>query len=96
MESAGARVVPVDYRQPKEELAQLLGQLNGIYIPGDSMIALDNPTYMQTVFNILQWAKTHNDEKDKHFPLLATQYGYLAIIKLLTRIPELIVEVPKW
>jgi hypothetical protein len=34
--AGGARVVPVDYRLEDKELVNLLEQLNGLYIPGDT------------------------------------------------------------
>lgn len=36
LEQAGVRVVPVDYRLSRDELVSLFGQLNGLYLPGDS------------------------------------------------------------
>jgi len=36
LEAAGARVVPVDFTLDKNELPEVLSQLNGLYIPGDS------------------------------------------------------------
>lgn len=42
LESAGARVVPVSFLLPKEELLSLIGHLNGLYIPGDNHAVLEN------------------------------------------------------
>jgi len=36
LESAGARVIPIDYTQTEEKIKQQLKNLNGLYIPGDS------------------------------------------------------------
>jgi len=36
LESAGARVVPIDYTLTVEELRKKLREINGLYIPGDS------------------------------------------------------------
>ncbi len=35
LESAGARVVPINYRMRTSELKKLLHEVNGVYIPGD-------------------------------------------------------------
>jgi hypothetical protein len=37
LESAGARVVVIDYRMQYAELTKLLGSINGIYITGESL-----------------------------------------------------------
>ena len=36
LESAGARIVPVEYTLSQSKLHEMLEQVNGIYIPGDS------------------------------------------------------------
>tara|TARA_B100000780_G_C20956659_1_gene381726 strand:- start:470 stop:601 length:132 start_codon:yes stop_codon:yes gene_type:complete len=36
LESAGARVVPIDYTDNLDVMKKQLRNLNGIYIPGDS------------------------------------------------------------
>ena len=57
LEAAGARVVPVSFRLRDSSLYKLLGQLNGIYIPGDSIKILDSPKYMDTVEKIIEWSE---------------------------------------
>lgn len=44
------------------------------------MEILGDKQYMDSVFNIIAWAQDHNEEKENHFPLLATSYGYLAVV----------------
>lgn len=56
LEAAGARVVPINYRLRKYSLLKMLKQVNGIYIPGDTVNNLYNEKYMDTVKNIIQWA----------------------------------------
>ena len=56
LESAGARVVPVDYTLTETKLGELLGQLNGMYIPGESEMLLQNEKFQKTVTLILKWA----------------------------------------
>ncbi len=45
LESAGARVVPVGYDMTKEQLYELLSDLNGLYIPGENQESVDSPVY---------------------------------------------------
>lgn len=80
LESAGARVVPINYRLHPNALEALLEQVNGVYIPGNSASNLDNAKYMSAVLTILTWAQEHNTIKDKHFPLLFVENGYLALL----------------
>lgn len=35
LESAGAKVIPINYRLRKTALIKILEQVNGVYIPGD-------------------------------------------------------------
>jgi hypothetical protein len=54
--AGGARVVPVDYRLGEKELVNLLEQLNGFYIPGDTkQTYLDTEVQVQ-IAKILLWA----------------------------------------
>jgi hypothetical protein len=57
LEAAGARVVPINYRLRLSALNKILGQINGIYIPGDSTDNLSNAKYMDTVSNIIAFAQ---------------------------------------
>jgi len=36
LESAGARVVPIDYTKSEDHIRNQLESINGLYIPGDS------------------------------------------------------------
>jgi len=58
LESAGARVVKVDYTDSMQELKKQLSVLNGLYIPGDSssLVEKKNIEYTQKVRDILLWA----------------------------------------
>ena len=56
LESAGARVVPVNYRLKPSQLQKVLSQLNGLYIPGDDSNILANDKYMAAIALILDWA----------------------------------------
>jgi hypothetical protein len=42
LQAGGARVVPIDYRLSDKELKDLLTNLNGLYIPGDTKDCFDD------------------------------------------------------
>jgi len=42
LQAGGARVVPIDYRLSDKELMDLLTNLNGLYIPGDTKDCFDD------------------------------------------------------
>lgn len=58
LESAGARVVPIDWTQTQEHIEDLLSKVNGLYIPGDSSALLDgtNQDFTKVVRKCLKWA----------------------------------------
>lgn len=83
LESAGARVVPIDHTMNDEDLEKMLSQLNGLYIPGDSKTLVTDSQwgYTKMVRRILRWAQRHNEVESQHFPILAVGYGALAMIR---------------
>lgn len=81
LQAGGARVVPVDYRKSRAEIQELLGQLNGLYIPGDAKDTFDNPQYTDVVMTALDWVQTHNMEEGNHFPVVGNSYGMLSMLK---------------
>jgi hypothetical protein len=64
----------------KDELIRLLEQLNGVYIPGDTKQTYLDSGFLETVSKILFWAQEHNSEEGKHFPIVATGYGFTAML----------------
>jgi len=58
LESAGARVVPVNFNQDEEKMKNQLKQLNGLYIPGNSQTLVSHGDYPFTkaVQKILRWS----------------------------------------
>ena len=58
LESAGARVVPVNFNQDEEKMKNQLKQLNGLYIPGNSQTLVSHGDYPYTkaVQKILRWS----------------------------------------
>lgn len=91
---AGALVVPLNYRLSLFNLQKLLAQLNGVYIPGDRIDNLNNTKYLDTVSQIYDWAQTQNVQSAQHFPVVATSYGYLAVVQTLAVLSKSIIEVP--
>ena len=87
LESAGARVVPVDYTDNLDVMKKQLRNLNGVYIPGDSssLIERANIEYTHKVRDILLWAQNHNEEDDLHFPVMGVGYGFLSMIRSQTK-----------
>jgi len=69
LEQAGIRVVPVDYRLPMEERFELMDQLSGMYIPGDSQLAVTEEAYKAAFAQSLYYLETATHEKKEHFPM---------------------------
>lgn len=83
LEAAGARVIPIDYERPYEELKKLFSQINGLYIPGDSKSLVNNANkeFAMTIRKITKWAQIHNEKESQHFPILGVGYGMMAMLK---------------
>ena len=58
-----------------------MASLNGLYIPGDGRTTLLDKEFMQTINFLLQWAQDHNKEESSHFPVVATSYGFLSMLR---------------
>lgn len=69
LEQAGVRVVPIDHRLPAEEIRALLDQVNGLYMPGDSQLAITDEVYKYAFMVATTHAEQLNWEADEHFPL---------------------------
>ena len=87
LQAGGARVVPVDYRMDDQEFMELLTQLNGLYIPGDTKDTFDNEQFIYAVKLALDWSQQHNMQEGKHFPVIGNSYGMLAMLK--SQLPNL-------
>mmetsp|Transcript_31614 Transcript_31614/g.42837 ORF Transcript_31614/g.42837 Transcript_31614/m.42837 type:complete len:148 (+) Transcript_31614:252-695(+) len=79
LESAGARVIAIDYRTPNNELKKILNQINGVYIPGDHVETFEDDEYSYAVGQVLKWAQSHNSKY--HFPIVGTSYGSMAMLR---------------
>lgn len=90
MESAGARVVPIDYTLSVEELKKRLREVNGLYIPGDSktLVKHGNFDFTKAVETVLLWAQLHNEESNSHFPIMGVGYGFLSMIRSQMSYPQ--------
>jgi gamma-glutamyl hydrolase len=73
--SAGARVVPIQYDIPADDLYTLLGSINGVLFTGGDLSLEFNTTYVQTAKRIFDEVIKFNDA-GVHFPLWATCMGF--------------------
>ena len=80
LESAGARVVPVSFLLPKEEMISLLGNLNGVYAPGDNKAILENKDYSAAMKTLMNFAKEENEAYES-IPLVFSQWSFLSLMK---------------
>lgn len=80
LESAGARVVPIDLDMHPKELMNLMKRLNGVYIPGDHDVR-GHPQYSRTVSEIIQHAQVFNEMENNHFPVVSFGYGALTMLQ---------------
>lgn len=57
LEQVGIRVVPISYLSSPEQILELLGQVNGVYMPGDSHKLISNRNYIQAFAAICNYAE---------------------------------------
>ena len=69
LEQAGLRVVPVDYRLSRDELVGMFDQLNGLYLPGDSQLAVTSEIYKSAFVIAMAYMENENFEVKEHFPV---------------------------
>jgi len=74
IESAGGRVVPILFDTPQNQLKELFGQINGVFIPGGSSDIDGTPLYY-TVLYLYQLALEANDKGD-YFPIQGHCMGF--------------------
>lgn len=68
LEQSGIRVVPISYLDSPEEIEELLDQVNGVYLPGDSPKAISNMKYQEAFSVVFNYFKAHNKKND-YFPM---------------------------
>ena len=69
LEQAGVRVVPVDHRLSRDELITMFDQLNGLYLPGDSHLAVTDEGYKSAFVIAMAYAENEAFEVQEHFPV---------------------------
>ncbi|KNC83421.1 hypothetical protein SARC_04337 [Sphaeroforma arctica JP610] len=78
LEQSGARIVPIRYNAPREELDELFSSINGLlYTGGDLSLKFDTP-YYKTAHYLYNKAIAANDEGD-FFPIWGTCMGFQLI-----------------
>ena len=69
LEQAGIRVIPIDYNLPEIELKELLEQVNGVYFPGDSHLAVTDEHYKSSFLEVMMFAEAKAYDNGIHFPV---------------------------
>jgi hypothetical protein len=69
LEQSGVRVVAIDHRLPTEERWALYDQLNGVYIPGDSHMAILDEAYKLAFVDTLSYQEEQTFDQQDHFPI---------------------------
>lgn len=62
-----------------------LGNINGVYIPGDSKDSYQNDQYLNAVRNILAFGSEQNLDESLHFPIVGVSWGMLSLLKSQTK-----------
>eukprot|EP00729_Bicosta_minor_P023071 gene23071-27589_t len=92
LESGGARVVPVHYNVPLDNLTETFHKLNGLLYPGGGMDLNDFDTvYMKAVLHLWNLAKTANDVGD-FFPIWGTCLGFETICVAAANDPAVLIN----
>ena len=90
IESAGARVVPIPYNKPINEIDDILIGLNGILFTGGDVVLQNlTSTYMKTAKYLLDQVKKINDNGE-YFPLWGTCMGIQTISVLVAEDPSVL------
>eukprot|EP01105_Mastigella_eilhardi_P010367 TRINITY_DN2415_c0_g1_i1.p1 TRINITY_DN2415_c0_g1~~TRINITY_DN2415_c0_g1_i1.p1 ORF type:complete len:322 (+),score=77.17 TRINITY_DN2415_c0_g1_i1:25-990(+) len=74
VEAGGARVVPVRYSTPSADLKTLMGQLNGLLLPGGGVDFNTETVYVNALQTLFSAIKYFNDNGD-YLPLWGTCLG---------------------
>ena len=69
LEQSGTRVIPIDYQIPEEELLELLSQISGLYVPGDSHQSITDEKYKESFLTSMMFAEAKAFEDQVHFPV---------------------------
>lgn len=52
-----------------EEIESLLNQVNGVYMPGDSQVDVEDSKYRESFVTVMMYAESEADMKKEHFPV---------------------------
>lgn len=69
LEQVGIRVVPISYLDSPEQILETLGQVNGVYMSGDSHKLISNRNYVQAFAFICNYAEKQYKNNEDYFPL---------------------------
>lgn len=58
LEQAGVRVIPIDYNMDKDDMMDLLSQVSGVYMPGDSHMSVTDEKYKNAFVDIIYYAES--------------------------------------
>ncbi|XP_071105618.1 gamma-glutamyl hydrolase A-like [Haliotis cracherodii] len=83
LEQAGARVVPVRVKQPKEYYETLLSRINGVLFPGGDRNLTSS--YLATAARIIYDIVVEANDAGDHFPLWGTCQGFQLLTNLTAR-----------
>lgn len=61
--------MPIDYRLSRDELVSLFDQVNALYLPGDSQIAVTDETYKGAFVIAMAYSEHAAFEVKEHFPV---------------------------
>ena len=75
LESAGARVVPIEINQDPEVIKKLLSSLNGVLFPGGDSYVMDSP-YQKNAKLVYDYAIQEKDINGNIFPVWGTCLGF--------------------
>lgn len=92
LEQSGVRVVPIDYTMSEEEIESLLNQVNGVYMPGDSQVDVDDAKYRQSFVTVMMYAEQLADKKKEHFPVFLMGNSLNSYIKSKSTFQKTITE----
>lgn len=90
-ESAGARVVPIHYDAPEDELKELFKHLNGIIFPGGGTSFREDTLFFKAGKILYDLALAANDAGDI-FPIHGTCLGYQFLMSITAQTHDVICD----
>ncbi|KAL9646878.1 hypothetical protein ABK040_013738 [Willaertia magna] len=93
LESAGARVVPIEYDLPESELRKIFESVNGVLFPGGGTALTENgkfTKYLHSQSLFVQWSKEAFERNNDYFPIWGTCLGMESLSIVLANDPYLL------